>query len=167
MKDPKRAFLRHALATIAYRAAKVERNAPPGFGTFQLGKAARTPVEIMGHMGDLFDWALSMAKGKTEWVQSKPGSWRKEVDRFHASLLALDRYLSSDAPLGTTAEELFQGPISDALTHIGQIAIMRRQDDSPVRSEVYARADITPGRVGAEQPKSPFEFDSPPVTGPS
>jgi len=121
----------------------------------------------MAHMGDLFDWALSMAKGKTEWVQSKPGSWRKEVDRFHASLLALDRYLSSDAPLGTTAEELFQGPISDALTHIGQIAIMRRQDDSPVRSEVYARADITPGRVGAEQPKSPFEFDSPPVTGPS
>jgi hypothetical protein len=161
--DPTRAFLRHTLATVAYRAAKAERSAPPGFGNFQLGKAARTPVEIVAHMGDLFDWALTMAKGKAEWVQSKPQAWRKEVQRFHASLLALDRYLASDAPLGATAEELFQGPISDALTHIGQIAILRRQDNSPVRSEVYARADIASGRVGAEQPTNPLEFDSPPV----
>lgn len=159
MKDPIRAFLRHTLATIAYRAAKVERGAPPGFGDFQLGKSARTPVQIVAHMGDLFDWALSMAQGKSERVQSKPQVWRKEVERFHASLLALDRYFASAAPVATSAEELFQGPISDALTHIGQIAIMRRQDDSPVRSEVYAKANIAPGRVGAEQPKSPFEFD--------
>jgi hypothetical protein len=163
LTDPKRGFLRHMLATIAYRAAKVERYAPPGFGTFQLGKNARTPVEIIAHMGDLFDWALTMAGGKEKWVQSKAGSWRKEVERFHGSLLALDRYLASDAPLAVTPEELFQGPISDALTHIGQIAIMRRQDDSPVRSEVYAKASIAAGRVGTEQPKSPFEFDSPPA----
>jgi hypothetical protein len=161
--DPTRAFLRHTLATIAYRAAKVERFAPPGFGNFQLGKAARTPVEIVAHMADLFDWGLRMAQGKPDWVQSKPKAWRTEVARFHASLLELDRYLASDAPLGTTAEELFQGPISDTLTHIGQIAITRRQDDSPVRSEVYARADIASGRVGAEQPTNKFEFDSPPV----
>ncbi len=163
MTDPTRAFLRYTLATIAYRAAKVERDAPPGFGTFQLGKGARTPVAILAHMGDLFDWALSMAQGKSEWVQAKPQAWRKEVERFHSSLLNLDRYLASDAPLGATVEQLFQGPISDALTHIGQIAILRRQDESPVRSEVYAKADIAPGRLGAEQPKSPFEFDSPPT----
>jgi hypothetical protein len=164
LTDQKRAFLRHTLATIAYRAAKVERDAPPGFGNFQLGKAARTPVEILAHLGDLFDWALSMAQGDSKWVPTKARGWRKEVERFHASLLALDRYLASDAPLRATAEELFQGPISDALTHIGQIAIMRRQDDSPVRSEVFAKADIAPGRVGAEQPQSPFEFDGPPIT---
>lgn len=163
MTDPRRAFLRHTLATIAYRAAKVERDAPPGFGNFQLGKNARTPVQIVAHLGDLFDWALTMAKGKSDWVQSKPESWRREVDRFHASLLAFDRYLASDAPLGTTPEELFQGPISDALTHIGQIAILRRQDNSPVRSEVYVKADIHAGHVGTEQPRSPFEFDSPPA----
>jgi hypothetical protein len=163
LSDSKRAFLRHTLATIAYRAAKVERDVPPGFGTFQLGKNARTPVEIIAHLGDLFDWALSMAQGKSDWMQSKPGAWRKEVDRFHASLLALDRYLASDAPLGVSPEELFQGPISDALTHIGQIAILRRQDNSPVRSEVFVKADIAPGRVGTKQPTSPFEFDSPPV----
>ena len=79
-------------------------------------------------------------------------------------LLALDRYLSSDAPLGTTVEELFQGPISDVLTHIGQLAMLRRQDLSPVRSEVYVKADIASGRVGIEQPKSPFEFDGPPAS---
>ncbi len=162
--DPTRAFLRHTLATIAYRAAKVERYAPPGFATFQLGKNARTPVEIVAHMSDLFDWALSMASGKNEWVQSKPGAWRKEVERFHASLLAFDRYLASDASLGVTVEELFQGPVSDALTHIGQIAILRRQNDSPVRSEVFVKADIAAGRVGTDQPKSPFEFDSPPAS---
>jgi hypothetical protein len=163
LTDPTRGFLRHTLATIAYRAAKVEREAPPGFADFDLGKGARTPVQILAHMGDLFDWALRMASGSSEWVQSKPQTWRKEVARFHASLLELDRYLNSDAPLRTTAEELFQGPISDVLTHIGQIAIMRRQDLAPVRSEVYAKADIAPGRVGSEQPKSPFEFDSPPA----
>lgn len=163
MKDPKRVFLRHTLATIAYRAAKVERYAPPGFGNFQLGKAARTPVQIVAHMADLFDWALRMAQGNSDWVQSKPQAWRKEVERFHASLLEFDRYLASDAPLVVAAEELFQGPISDALTHIGQIAILRRQDNAPVRSEVYVRADIASGRVGADQPKSPFEFDSPGV----
>jgi hypothetical protein len=164
LNDPKRTFLRHTLATIAYRAAKVERYAPPGFGNFQLGKAARTPVEIVAHMADLFDWALTMAQGSATWVQSKPKSWRVEVARFHASLLEFDRYLASDAQLAASAEELFQGPISDALTHIGQIAILRRQDDSPVRSEVYARADIEQGRVGEEQKKNPYEFDSPPAS---
>jgi len=163
LRDPVRGFLRHTLATIAYRAAKVERDAPPGFANFQLGKGARTPVEILAHMGDLFDWSLRMAKGGSEWSQAKPLPWRKEVERFHASLLEFDRYLASDAPLATTAEELFQGPISDVLTHIGQIAIMRRQDLSPVRSEVYAKASVAAGRVGAEQPTSPFEFDSPPA----
>lgn len=161
--DPKRGFLRFTLATVAYRAAKVERFAPPGFGDFQLGKAARTPLEIIAHMADLFDWALRLAKGQSDWVQSKPKSWRKEVARFHASLLALDQYLASDAPLDVAPEELFQGPISDALTHIGQVAALRRQAGAPVRSEVYAKANIAAGRVGEEQPKNPLEFDSPPA----
>ena len=161
--DSKRSFLRFTLATVAYRAAKVERFAPPDFADFQLGKAARTPVEIIAHMADLFDWALRLARGDSEWVQSKPQAWRKEVARFHASLLALDQYLASDAPLVASAEELFQGPISDALTHIGQVAVLRRQAGAPVRSEVYAKANIAAGRVGEEQPKNPLEFDSPPA----
>jgi hypothetical protein len=91
LTDPTRAFLRHTLATIAYRAAKVERFAPPVFGTFQIGKAARTPVQIVSHMAVLFDWGLSLAQGKNDWVESKPQAWRPEVARFHASRLELDR----------------------------------------------------------------------------
>lgn len=165
MTDSKRAFLRHMLATIAYRAAKVERDAPPGFAGFSLGKGARTPVEILAHMGDLLDWGLRMAQGNSEWVQSKPQTWRKESERFHASLLEFDRYLASDAPLATSEEELFQGPVSDVLTHIGQLTMMRRQNLAPVRSEVFVKAEITSGRVGLEQPRSPFEFDGPPARG--
>ncbi|HJQ54077.1 MAG TPA: hypothetical protein VJ825_09555 [Gemmatimonadaceae bacterium] len=165
MSDPNRTFVRHMLATIAYRAAKVERDAPSGFADFSLGKGSRTAVELLAHMGDLLDWALRMAQGGSEWTPQKPRSWRKEVERFHASLLELDRYLASDAPLGTTVEELFQGPISDVLTHIGQLAMLRRQDLSPVRSEVYVKADIASGRVGLEQAKSAFEFDGPPAAG--
>jgi hypothetical protein len=159
LRDPNRDFLRHTLATIAYRAAKSERDAPPGFGDFQIGNGARTPLQILAHMGDLFDWALNLVNGKWEYKQSAPLQWRNEVARFHASLEALDVYLASDAPLGITTQKLFQGPIADALTHIGQIAILRRLADAPVRAESYPRADIVIGRLGSEQPKSPFEFD--------
>ncbi len=159
MTDPNRQFLRHTLATIAYRAAKAERYAPPGFGDFKVGHGARTPVEILAHLGDLFDSALTMAQGKPEQKKSRPLKWRQEVARFHASLEALDVYLASDDPLGISAQKLFQGPIADALTHVGQIAMLRRLAEAPVRGESFDRADIVVGRLGTEQPKSTFEFD--------
>ena len=159
LRDPVRDFLRHTLATIAYRAAKAERDAAPGFADFQIGHGARTPVQLVAHMGDLFDWALSLVNGKWDYKRSDPQQWRKEVARFHASLEALDAYLASDAPLGIGTDKLFQGPIADALTHIGQLAMLRRQADAPVRSESFARSDIVAGRLGTEQTKSQFEFD--------
>jgi hypothetical protein len=159
LRDPNRDFLRHTVATIAYRAAKAERDAPPGFGDFQAGNGARTPLQLLAHMGDLFDWALSMAQGNWDYKQSTPLKWRNEVGRFHASLEALDVYLASEAPLGITPQKLFQGPIADALTHVGQIAMLRRLAAAPIRGESYARADIVPGRLGTEQSKSSFEFD--------
>lgn len=159
LRDPNRDFLRHTLATIAYRAAKSERGAAPGFADFKMGHGARTPVQILAHLGDLFDWALTMVQGKWDYKQSAPLQWRKEVARFHASLEALDAYLASDEPLGISTQKLFQGPIADALTHVGQIAMLRRLADAPVRGESFARADIVVGRLGTEQPKSPFEFD--------
>jgi hypothetical protein len=159
LRDLNRDFLRHTVATIAYRAAKAERYAPAGFGDFRAGNGARTPLELLAHMGDLFDWALSMARGNSDYKQTAPLKWRSEVARFHASLEAFDVYLASDAPLGITTQKLFQGPIADALTHVGQIAMLRRLAAAPIRGESYARADIVAGRLGTEQPKSPFEFD--------
>ena len=119
----------------------------------------RTPIQIVAHLGDLYDWALSLAKGKWDYAQSEPQSWERELERFHAALSAFDDYLASDAPLGHSIETLFQGPVADSLTHVGQIAILRRLADSPIRAESYARSDIVAGRLGQEQTRSEFEFD--------
>src|SRR5712692_10424699 len=126
MNDPKRQLLRHAVATLAYRGGKTLRGAPGGFAEFRASEGTRTPGQILAHVGDLLDWALWLAKGKHQWHDSEPLPWDKEVERFFAALSAFDTYLASDDPLGFPAEKLFQGPIADALTHVGQIAMLRR-----------------------------------------
>ncbi len=153
-----RDFLRHTLATLAYRAGKVVRDAPAGFDTLRVAESVRTPGEILAHIGDLLDWGLAMAKGQPAWKDSKPLLWDREVDRFFAALDTLEKYLASDQPLGSAVEKLFQGPIADALTHTGQLALLRRVFGQPVRAENYFKADITAGRVGREQSKPKVEF---------
>lgn len=154
-----RELLRHAVATLAYRAGKALRNAPSDFGSFAVSPGSRTPGQILAHMGDLFDWALSMARGAQRWQDTPPGKWDADCDRFFRALEAFDDYLAGDAPLGTSLERLFQGPVADALTHTGQLTMLRRIAGAPVRGENYARAEITRGRVGAEQPAPRSEFD--------
>lgn len=154
-----RQFLRHAVATLAYRAGKPLRDVPDGFGAFSIGRDARTSGEILAHMGDLLDWALSLARGRQQWRDSTPLPWDQEVERFFAALAAFDAYLASDAPLHATPEKLFQGPIADALTHVGQLATRRRLAGAPVRGENYFMADIVAGRVGPEQSAPHREFD--------
>ena len=158
MTDPARELLRHTVATLAYRAGKALRDAPPSFATFAVSPGSRTPEQIVAHMGDLFDWALSMAQGAQKWHDSAPLSWDAECQRFFRALEAFDDYLASSEPLGTTAERLFQGPVADALTHTGQIGMLRRIAGAPIRGENYARAEITRGRVGAEQAAPRAEF---------
>jgi hypothetical protein len=109
-------------------------------------------------MGDLFDWALSIAQGKQAWQDSQPLSWPQEVERFFRTLQAFDNFLASDSPLAASPERLFQGPIADALTHTGQLAMLRRMAGSPIKGENYYRAEITSGRVGLEQPAPVREF---------
>ena len=156
--NEKRDLLRHALATIAYRGGKAVRGAPEGFATFKAHPASRTPAEILAHVGDLFDWALSLVKGAQAWRDSTPLQWDKESERFFASLGGLDAYLASDAPLSESPERLFQGPIADALTHVGQLTMLRRLAGTPIRSENYHKADIAMGRVGSDQPAPRREF---------
>ena len=159
MFDPKRDFLRHTLATVAYRGGKALRGAPDSFAAFRIGESSRTPVKILAHLGDLFDWALSMARGKQEWHDSEPLAWGREVERFFAALKKFDDYLASAEPLQTPVETLFQGPIADALNHIGQVAMLRRLAGAPMRGENYAKAEIVAGRVGLEQAAPRREFD--------
>jgi hypothetical protein len=151
-------LLRHTLATLAYRGGKALRGAPEEFSGYRASETTRTPGQILAHIGDLLDWALSIAKGKQIWQDSTSRSWEEDSRRFFAALEALDAYLASDQPLGAPEEKLFQGPIADALTHVGQIAILRRMAGAPVRSENYFRADIVVGRVGPEQTPPRNEF---------
>jgi hypothetical protein len=156
--DPKRELLRHTLATLAYRASKAVRNAPAGFADFHAGEGVRTPGQILAHIGDLFDWALSIAKGKQAWRDAKPLPWEKEVERFFAALKSFDNFLASNAPVEAPLEKLFQGPIADALTHVGQLAILRRLARAPVKGENYYAAEVVAGRVSAEQAAPKKEF---------
>jgi hypothetical protein len=156
--DPKRELLRHAVATVAYRGGKAIRNAPANFADFQAPGGVRTPGQILAHVGDLFDWALSIAAGKRTWKDSTPLPWEEETERFFATLKAFDDYLASSDPLHATTEKLFQGPVADALTHVGQIATLRRMAGASVRGESYFDSEIAAGRVGAEQTPPKREF---------
>ena len=156
--DDKRELLRHALATIAYRGGKAVRGAPEGFAAFKVHPTARTPAEILAHLGDLFDWALSLVKGAQAWHDSTPMPWDQEAERFFGALGRLDLYLESDAPLNESPERLVQGPIADALTHVGQLTMLRRAHGAPIRSENYHKADIAVGRVGPDQRPPRREF---------
>ncbi len=157
--DTKREMLRHTVATLAYRGAKAVRGAPESFPFFKASETTRTPAQILAHVGDLLEWALSIARGNETWRNSEPLEWNKEVQRFHSALKAFDKYLASKSELSASCERLFQGPIADALTHIGQIAMLRRIAGNPIRGENYSKAKIESGRVGARQEKPRREFD--------
>ncbi len=157
--EAERQFLRHTLATLAYRGEKALRDAPASFALYKPGETSRTPLEILAHMGDLFDWACALAGGQHTWSNKPPGSWDEEMARFFAGLERFDAALAADAVLGFSAEKLFQGPVADALTHVGQIAMLRRMAGAPVKGENYFKAEIQAGRVGSEQTPARFEFD--------
>jgi hypothetical protein len=154
-----RSMLRHTVATLAYRGAKALRGAPAEFRGFEIRKGSRTPGQILAHICDLLDWALTMAEGEAVWHDSEPSTWERDTARFHEALKALDGYLASERPLHNPAEKLFQGPIADALTHVGQIAMLRRLAGAPIHGENYYRADIQTGRAGTEQAAPRREFD--------
>jgi hypothetical protein len=157
MSDSGRDFLRHTVATLAYRGGKAVRDAPPEFAGYDGG--TRTPAKILAHIGDLLDWALSMADGSRQWHDSEPLPWADECTRFFAALKKLDDYLASDAPISCPLEKLFQGPVADALAHTGQLAMLRRMSGAPMKSENYFAADVAAGRVGREQTPPKREFD--------
>jgi hypothetical protein len=150
-------LFRHTLATLAYRAGKAVRNAPDAFAGFE-GAGGRTPAQILAHMGDLFDWAQSIAEGKQAWHDSKPLPWKQEVERFFAALKRFDDFLASGKATTAPLEKLFQGPVADALTHTGQLAMLRRMASAPMKAENYFIAEIAVGRVGAHQAAAKQEF---------
>ena len=153
--------LRHVASTLAYRAAKAIREVPPGFAATDFGSSTRRPVTIVRHMADLMAWAVSLTRGEHVWAPAGGEDWDVEVRRFFDNLAELDRALADPLPPGA-CEKLVQGPLADALTHVGQLAMLRGMAGAPIRPESYARAEIIRGRVGRDQapPRAEFEGDA-------
>jgi hypothetical protein len=159
--DETRELLRHATATIAYRGAKTLRGAPPEFAHYKASPTTRTPLEILTHLGDLLEVSAARLRGPAKWQPATPDTWERQTARFHAALASIDEALASEAPIEIPLGKWYQGPFADALTHIGQLAMLRRMSGSPMKGEAYVFADIRPGRVGAEQTPADakYEFD--------
>lgn len=147
MPDPKRELLRHLVATIAFRGNVAVREAPDDFAGFKMEDTTRTPVEILAHVGDLLEGSVYLLKGEMVYLNAEPLPWNEEAARFFSAVKELDSFLASDAPIDIPIEKLTQGPVADALTHIGQIILLRRAAGAPVRTENYFQADIIPGEM--------------------
>jgi hypothetical protein len=151
-------MLRHTLATLAYRAAKVLRDAPPGFAAFAAADGSRTAGQIVAHLGDLMDWATSIVDRDQSFTESVPQEWDADVRRFFDALTRFDAAVARADAASLPLDRLFQGPVADALGHVGQLAMLRRLAGAPIRAENFFAADITEGRVGPEQTPPSREF---------
>ena len=151
--DDRRRMLRHFLAALAYRTQKALRGAPPSFGGFSPGHDVRTPQELVRHMTSVLGYARTFFVGGRYWPEPLP-SLADEVARFHAVVASLADHLGGPAPLpdGVTPERLLQGPLADAMTHAGQLALLRRLAGAPVPPENFVFADVRPDRLGPDQP---------------
>jgi hypothetical protein len=156
-----RLFLRHALATLAYRAGKTVRGTPESYASYKSAPESPSPNQILAHMGDLMDWALTMANGSPKWTNARPLPWNQEIDRFFTAVQRFDDYLESGLPIAWDPARIFQGGIADALTHTGQLAMLRRLSGHKMKGENYSKAQIAVGRVGSDQapPEPGNEFD--------
>src|SRR5215813_2331213 len=156
--DEKRTLLRHFLAALAYRAQKALRDAPANFGSFRVAEGVRTPAELVRHMTSVLGYSRTFLVGGTYRPDALP-SLQDEVARFHDMLQDLASVLEGDVDLreGMTAERLLQGPFSDAMTHAGQLAMLRRLAGFPVPPENFIVATIDGERLGSDQsqPVSP------------
>jgi len=150
----KREVLRHLVATVAYRGGLAVTDAPEGFATFRADETTRTPGEILAHIGDLLEGSLQVVKGNMVYLESEPLPWREEITRFFSAVKELDEYLATDASLACPLEKLVQGPIGDALTHVGQLVMLRRMAGSPIRSSGYFTAEIVAGEITQDTFKS-------------
>jgi hypothetical protein len=143
--DSKREALRHLLATVAYRGTVAIADAPQNFAEFRVHSETRTPGELLAHIGDLLEGSLYLCKGELVYLTSAPLPWNEEVARFSSAIKQLDGYLASESEIACPVEKLIQGPIGDALTHVGQIVMLRRIAGRPVQSAGYFEAEIVPG----------------------
>lgn len=153
--DPKRELLRHFLAALAYRTQKAVRGAPASFADFAPGEQVRSPKELVMHMTTVLGYARSFFRGGGTWWPDPLPSMDEEMERFHGVIQELAGHLEAgDLMEGTTPERMLQGPFADAMTHAGQIAMLRRLAGCPIPPENFIMAEITSQNVGPDQPSA-------------
>lgn len=145
--DLKRELLRHLVATLAFRGGIAISDAPENFGKFRAGANARSAGEILAHIGDCIQGSFYLMKGELVYLQSPAQSWTEDVKRFFAVIEEFDLHLASGALLAQPIEKIMQGPIADALTHVGQIVMLRRLAENPIRAESYFTVEIKAGEI--------------------
>jgi len=155
---PRHALLRHFLATLAYRTQKAIRGAPEHYAGFEAGKAVRTPAEIVRHMTALLEYVRTQLDGsRRPTPPDPPPTFDEEVERFHRALASVADHLAAGTELTpSTVDRLLQGPLSDAMTHVGQLAMLRRLAEAPIAPESYFEADIRADRLGPDQRIPPY-----------
>ena len=156
--DSEMKLFRQTLAALAYRAGNALRSAPDTFAEFSRGRGIAHADSNSGSHGRSVRLGALDRKGKQAWHDSKPLPWEKEVERFFAALRSFDDFLASGSPVEARLGKLFQGPVADALAHVGQLAILRRMAGAPLKGENYYKAEVTVGRVGEDQAKPKREF---------
>jgi len=150
--DEKRALLCHFLAALAYRTQKALRGAPESFQSFRAAPTVRTPLELIRHMESVLGYARTFCIGGA-YNQVPLSDFESEIVRFHKTIEDLAQHLETGTPLnGISLEQLLQGPFSDAMTHAGQLAMLRRLAGSPVPSENFVYADVRSSNLGPSQP---------------
>ena len=150
--DEKRQMLRHFLAALAYRTQKALRGAPSSFAEFSAGNRVRTPHDVVHHMDDVLGYALTYFRGG-RYRAVKLDDFSDQVASFHRKLEALAEEIGKGSPFrDTTPEQMLQGPFADAMTHVGQLAMLRRLSGSPVAPENFIVADVRAENLGPEQP---------------
>ena len=148
-----RELLCHFLAALAYRTQKALRGAPPAFSEFRAGINVRTPHELVWHMTGVIGYARTMFHG-AKFAPPRLDTFEAEVARFHETLKGLqDDFADPSLTATLTDEQFLQGMLSDAMTHAGQLAMLRRLAGSPVASENFIYADIRRDNVTASQPE--------------
>ena len=148
----KNELLRHMLATIAYRFQKTVRNTTEEFGVFRNTRDTRTPIEIINHMYDVLNKTkIFIEKERYDKTSTAQLELRLEIERFHRVLNNLDVVLSEKELDIKFSKRLLQGPLSDVLCHIGQIAMLSGQSGNKIKGEDFFSAKIMTGNTSSEQ----------------
>ena len=166
--DESRRLLQHFLAALAYRTQKAVRGAPASYAEFSAYTHSRTPHELVWHMTGVIGYARTFLHGG-EWAPPRLDTFADELQRFHDTLEQLGADFANPAlAAAITDEQFLHGPLADAMTHVGQLAMLRRMVGSPVPSENFIMADVRADNLGADQPepRSPDKWwrpDQPPL----